>query len=106
MPPYHAARCCTTYRFDEALTDVERDTFLTWLAQGAPEGDPAAAPATPPRPVGGLSLGFVARLSEHWELVPEVLLGWSPVRFNGEVQDDRRVGAGMAQLAIGVARVW
>ncbi len=53
-----------------------------------------------------LSLGFVARVSEHWELIPEVLLGWSPVRFNGEVQDEGRVGAGIAQLAIGVARVW
>jgi len=28
------------------------------------------------------------------------------VRFNGEVQDDSRVGAGMLQLALGVARVW
>jgi len=53
-----------------------------------------------------LSLGFVARLSEHWELIPEALLGWSPVRFNGEVRDDSRVGAGMLQLALGVARVW
>lgn len=55
MPPFHAARCCTTYRFDEALTDAERDALLTWLAQGAPEGTPAQAPADPPRPVGGLS---------------------------------------------------
>lgn len=55
---------------------------------------------------GALSLGLVARVSEHWELVPEVLVGWSPVRFNGESQDDAYVGAGIAQLSLGVARVW
>ena len=53
-----------------------------------------------------LSLGFVGRVSTHWEIIPEVMVSWSPTRFNGESQSDDRVGTGMLQLALGVARVW
>jgi hypothetical protein len=53
-----------------------------------------------------LSLGFAAQISTHWEFVPEVLVSWSPTRFNGENQSDDRVGTGMLQIALGFARRW
>lgn len=52
------------------------------------------------------SLGLAARLSPRWEIVPEVLVSWTPTRFNGESPGDDRVGTGMLQLALGLARVW
>ena len=43
MPPWHADPAYGTWENDRRLTDVERDTLLRWIKQGAPEGD--AAPA-------------------------------------------------------------
>lgn len=54
----------------------------------------------------GLHLGVSLALSARWHLQPEVLLGWSPVRFSGEDAATDRVGAGMLQLGLGVARSW
>jgi hypothetical protein len=54
MPPWLAARCCTSYFQDFSLTDDEYAAVLGWIDQGGPGGDPAEAP--PPRPaIGGLS---------------------------------------------------
>lgn len=55
MPPFYGARCCTPYRYDLSLRPEERATMLAWLAQGAPEGDPAEAAPTVPVTVGALS---------------------------------------------------
>ena len=46
MPPWHAAQEERGWFVDERfLTDAEIDTVMRWVRDGAPEGDPAAAPA-------------------------------------------------------------
>jgi hypothetical protein len=44
MPPWPPASGCNQYRFDRSLSNDERTTLLEWVAEGAPEGDPADAP--------------------------------------------------------------
>jgi hypothetical protein len=51
-----------------------------------------------------LSIGMAIQVSTHWEFVPEVIVSGSPTRFNGESQDEDRVGTGMIQIALGLAR--
>jgi hypothetical protein len=45
MPPWPPAEACNEYRHDRSLDEAEQELLLTWLAEGAPEGDPADAPA-------------------------------------------------------------
>jgi hypothetical protein len=47
MPPWPPAPGCREYEHSRALTADEQDLLLTWLDEGAPEGDPADAPAPP-----------------------------------------------------------
>jgi hypothetical protein len=44
MPPWPPADACNEYRHDRSLDEAEQELLLTWLAEGAPEGDPADAP--------------------------------------------------------------
>lgn len=46
MPPWPPGEGCNEYRHDRSLTDAEQELLLTWLAEGAPEGDPADEPAS------------------------------------------------------------
>jgi hypothetical protein len=48
MPPWKPVPGIGSFRNSYGLTDAERQTILDWVAAGAPEGDPAAAP--PPLP--------------------------------------------------------
>jgi hypothetical protein len=50
MPPWPPAAGCTDYTHSRALTDDQREILLTWLDDGAPEGDPADAQPTPQPP--------------------------------------------------------
>ncbi|MBX7097457.1 MAG: hypothetical protein K1X89_07085 [Myxococcaceae bacterium] len=45
MPPYLAASGCAQYANDLSLTDAQISTLAKWLDAGAPEGNPADAPA-------------------------------------------------------------
>ena len=47
MPPWHVNPQVGIQEFtnDRGLTEAERATILAWVDQGAPEGDPALAPA-------------------------------------------------------------
>jgi hypothetical protein len=47
MPPWFASRAHGEFANARALADAERATILRWIAAGAPEGDPARAPAPP-----------------------------------------------------------
>ncbi|MEZ4382553.1 MAG: hypothetical protein R3A79_14545 [Nannocystaceae bacterium] len=47
MPPWPPADDCNTYEHDRSLTAEQREMLLTWLDEGAPEGDPAEAAALP-----------------------------------------------------------
>jgi mono/diheme cytochrome c family protein len=45
MPPWQPSDDCTDYVGNFDLTEAERETMLSWLDAGAPEGDPTDAPA-------------------------------------------------------------
>lgn len=51
----------------------------------------------------GLSLGYSIGLGERWQLMPEVVLLYTPVSMNGEMDDPDRSGAGFLHLAVGGA---
>ncbi|HVH99144.1 MAG TPA: hypothetical protein VM869_10550, partial [Enhygromyxa sp.] len=44
MPPWPPGDGCNEYNHNRSLTEDERELLLTWLAEGAPEGDPADEP--------------------------------------------------------------
>lgn len=50
MPPWPPVAACNDYAVSRALADDERELLTTWLADGAPEGDPADAPEPPEPP--------------------------------------------------------
>ena len=45
MPPWFASDGTGPWENDRRLSDTDKETLLEWYAQGAPEGDPADAPA-------------------------------------------------------------
>ena len=47
MPPWHADPAHGEFLNDRRLPDADRDTMVRWANAGAPEGDPADAPAPP-----------------------------------------------------------
>jgi hypothetical protein len=44
MPPWHIDRSIGEYLDDPSLSDQEIDTIVKWIDNGAPQGNPAAAP--------------------------------------------------------------
>jgi len=44
MPPWSPSGACNTYKHDRSLAVDERGAILDWVADGAPEGDPADEP--------------------------------------------------------------
>jgi hypothetical protein len=52
MPPWMADEACIDLKHSRRLPQGEVDLIAQWSAQGAPEGDPALAPAPPDGPVG------------------------------------------------------
>ncbi len=57
MPPWFASSAHGTFSNARVLADAERTTILRWAAAGAPEGDPARAPAPPPPLADGWRIG-------------------------------------------------
>src|SRR6266508_1092046 len=51
MPPWHIDRSVGVQKFqnDLSLSDEQLETIVSWIDQGAPQGNPADMP--PPRPV-------------------------------------------------------
>lgn len=47
MPPWPPAEGCAEYTHTRALSEEQREILLTWIDQGAPEGDPSEAPPAP-----------------------------------------------------------
>jgi hypothetical protein len=62
MPPWYAHPDFGVFRDAPQITDQERAMFAAWVAQGTPEGDPAA---TPPAPVVD---------DESWKTDPDVIV--------------------------------
>jgi hypothetical protein len=52
MPPWHAEHGYGTFADERRLTDEQIETLAAWAKNGAPEGDPAKAPALPSFPEG------------------------------------------------------
>jgi hypothetical protein len=53
MPPWPPGPGCSEYEGDLSLPEQDRATLLSWVANGAPEGDPADARlSTPAAPLG------------------------------------------------------
>jgi len=48
MPPWHATQDHLKFSNDRTMTDEEKELIYSWVANGAPEGDPAMLP--PPLP--------------------------------------------------------
>jgi hypothetical protein len=46
MPPWPPSDACNEYQHERSLDEADKELLLTWLAEGAPEGDPADAPAS------------------------------------------------------------
>jgi len=55
MPPWPPAPGCSEYTGDRSLKDQERETLLSWIDRGAPEGDPSDGQPVSTPPQGGLS---------------------------------------------------
>ena len=55
MPPWPPAPGCSEYTGDRSLKDQERETLLSWIDRGAPEGDPSDGQPLSTPPQGGLS---------------------------------------------------
>ncbi len=49
MPPFGAVKGFGDLRDDQSLTQEQIELVVHWVQAGAPEGDPALAPKTPPR---------------------------------------------------------
>ena len=73
MPPWMADPSCRSYEHERLLTQGEIDTIVAWSAGGAPEGDPADAPAEPPPP---LALPWVSdTLDPGFDYTPSTATG-------------------------------
>ncbi|MEZ4451493.1 MAG: hypothetical protein R3B09_18630 [Nannocystaceae bacterium] len=46
MPPWPPDAACRSYLHDRSLPEAEAEVLLAWIDAGAPEGDPADAPAS------------------------------------------------------------
>jgi hypothetical protein len=75
MPPWPPAAGCAEYTHTLALSEEQREILLTWIDEGAPEGDPSEAPPTPdPEP----------------EWVPDILLSMPEPYVPATTPDDYR----------------
>src|SRR5438046_2408452 len=66
MPPWFADPRYGHFNNDRSLTQTEIDTIAAWVNNGAPEGDPTAAPPEIEWPAGG------------WQIKPDVSVDLPP----------------------------
>lgn len=74
MPPWKPERGHEPLLGERGLDAAELQLLRDWVAQGAPEGDPALTPATPEFPSGGWILGnpdLVVEMEETFEVPAE-----------------------------------
>jgi len=55
MPPWPPGAGCSEYQATRSLPEQDRETLLSWIDQGAVEGNPADARSTSPPTAAGLS---------------------------------------------------
>ena len=75
MPPWDADPCCgKEYAYDRSMSDEQISTVVSWIEQGAPEGDPAnLAEPYEAEPLDGLSrVDVTLTMEEPYEPEPSV----------------------------------
>lgn len=97
MPPWTAEGPPGMFQDDRRLTAGEREALLEWLGGGAPEGDPAKAPA-PPQPVtvDGWEIGqpdLVLEFDTPQEVPAEGVVPYRFVEVTTNLAEDRWVVA-------------
>ena len=84
MPPWHVNPQVGIQEFtnDRGLTEAERATILAWVDQGAPEGDPALAPAEVE-----FNDALVWRLENQMGSPPDLVVASEPYDLAAVTQD-------------------
>ena len=95
MPPWFADAESGPWANDCSLSAGEESDFLSWLASGAPQGDPAHAPL-PVKRIDGWSIGvpdLVVEMPEPFTVPAEGVVDYQYVRVKTEFEEDRWVQA-------------
>jgi peroxiredoxin/mono/diheme cytochrome c family protein len=90
MPPWFAAEESGPWSNDRRLSAADRATVLEWIAQGAPEGDPAEAPLAYVYP-DGWRIGepdLVLQMKEPFTVPAEAPVGQRYFEVAPEVPED------------------
>jgi len=95
MPPWHADPRYGDFSNDMRLSRQEMDTIVSWVAQGAREGDPKDLPAVP-KSVAGWSIGrpdIVFAMSEVYTVAAHAPDSYVYVTFPTRFKEDKWVQA-------------
>jgi len=95
MPPWHADSRYGEFLNDRRLSKEEIETIVTWVVQGAKEGNPEDVP-TPPRYFPGWNMGkpdYVLAMSEPYTVEPHAPDSYVYVTFPTRFKEDRWVQA-------------
>lgn len=95
MPPWFAAEGSGPWANDCSLSPDEKDDLLTWIASGAPEGDPAHAPL-PREYAPGWTIGepdYVIAMEESFTVPAEGVVDYQYFYAKTDFPEDRWVRA-------------
>ena len=95
MPPWHADSHFGEFLNDRRLSKKDIETIVTWVAQGAKEGDPKDLPK-PPKFFPGWKIGkpdYVLAMSEDYTIAAHAPDSYVYVTFPTRFKEDRWVQA-------------
>ena len=95
MPPWHADPAHGTFSNDRRLSAEEKETILTWVRSGAPEGDAADLPPQPVFP-GGWAIGqpdAVFSLAEDYSIPARGTVDYKYFEVPTNFTDDKWIQA-------------
>ena len=102
MPPWHANPAVGSFANARGLTEAEKDTIISWVDGGAPEGDSAKLPAAP-QFADGWQLGTpdeVIQMPEPFEVPAEGTIDYQYIPMASGFTEDKWVRA--VELRAGV----
>jgi peroxiredoxin len=108
MPPWHADPAHGEFADDRRLSEAERAIIVQWVADGAPEGDPADLPEPPDFPAPGWALprepdAVFAIQSEPFRVPAEGAVAYQYFVVDSGLTEDKWISA--AELLPGNRRV-